>query len=326
VNYTASRKILVTDADTVVHNGDISLDFLNEFGAVTCYGSTEANEIIPRLNESGADILICNKTPITANVIRSCDKLKYIGLFATGYNNIDIDAAKSRGITVCNAPGYSTFAVVQHTFALLLELVSRVRDYRLLVDEGDWIKSRTFSHFPLPLTELYGKTMGIVGFGAIGRRAAAAAQAFGMKVVVYTRTKPDSPPPGIAFAERDELFSAADVISLHCPLNPGSENMINQQTLRLFKPTAYLINTARGALIDEDALYAALSADRLAGAGVDVLRSEPMNADNRLRLLKNCVITPHVAWAPIETRRRLTDIVAANLRAYLGGKPINVVN
>jgi glycerate dehydrogenase len=325
VGISEQHRILVTDADTVVHNRDISLDFLDSFGGVTCYGGTKAEEIIPRLQESGADILICNKTLITAEVINACEKLKYIGLFATGYNNIDIAAARARGITVCNAPGYSTFAVVQHTFALLLELVSRVRDYRLLVAEGDWIKSRTFSYFPLPLTELYGKRMGIVGFGAIGRRAAAAAMAFGMDVVVYTRTPPNSPPPGVVFVERNDLFSSADVISLHCPLNPDSENMINEQTLRLFKPTAYLINTARGALIDEDALYQTLSENRIAGAGLDVLRSEPMSADNPLRTLKNCVITPHVAWAPIETRRRLMDIVADNLRAYLNGKPINVV-
>jgi glycerate dehydrogenase len=302
------------------------LDFLSAFGAVTQYGFTAAEDIIPQLTESGADILICNKTPVAAEVIAACDRLKYIGLFATGYNNIDIAAAKARGITVCNVPGYSTFAVVQHTFALLLELVSRVRDYRLLVEQGNWAKSRTFSCFPLPLTELYGKTMGIVGFGAIGRQAANAAQAFGMNVAVFTRTPPQATLPGIKFVPKDELFAAADVISLHCPLNADSANMINADTLRSMKPTAYLINTARGALINEVALYDALSEERLAGAGLDVLRNEPMDADNRLRTLKNCVITPHVAWAPIETRRRLMDMVAGNLRAYLNEKPINVVS
>ena len=312
--------IVVTDGDTVVGHG-ITLDFLKEFGQVTVYGLTPPALLAERI--AAADAVLCNKSPITAEVMAAAPNLKYVGLFATGYNNVDTAYAAAHGITVCNVPGYSTEAVAQHTFALLLQLTNQVGEYNRTVQAGDWVKSRTFSYFPLPLAELSGKTMGIVGYGAIGRRVGEIARAFGMRVLVYGRR-----PIADAAVEQvplEELLACADVVSLHCPLNEDSLNMLDAAAFTRMKEGAYLINTARGPLVDEVALRAALDSGHLGGAAVDVLRQEPMATDCPLLGAPRCVFTPHIAWAGVETRRRLMGIVAENLRQFMAGQPQNTV-
>ena len=313
--------IVVTDAETVVGNG-ITLDFLQEFGQVTVYDLTSPEQLAGRIAD--ADAVICNKTPITAEAMAAAPNLKYVGLFATGYNNVDTAYAAAHGIAVCNVPGYSTEAVAQHTLALLLALVDRVGEYNQTVADGDWIKSRTFTYFPIPLTELSGKTMGIVGYGAIGRRVADMAKAFGMRVLVVGR-RPIADPT-VEQVPLAEMLERADVVSLHCPLNEDSKGMMDAAAFARMKKGAIFLNTARGPLVDEAALRAALDSGHLLGAGVDVLCTEPMTADCPLFGAPNCYITPHIAWAGVETRRRLMGIVADNLRAFAKGAPINRVN
>lgn len=312
--------IVVTDGDTVQGQG-VDLDFLRTFGRVTVYGLTKPEEIADRLAD--ADAVLVNKTVLSADVLAAAPRLRYIGLFATGYNNIDTTYAASHGITVCNVPGYSTEAVAQHTMALLLQLTNQVGEYNRMVEQGDWVKSRTFSFFPLPLTELCGRTIGIVGYGAIGRRVAQIAMAFGMQVLVCNRSQVED--PTVQQVPFEVLLEQADVVSLHCPLNSDSENMMNAAAFARMKQGAWLINTARGALVDESALRAALDSGHLGGAGLDVLRQEPMASDCPLYGAPRCVLTPHIAWAGVETRRRLMDVVAQNLRAYLAGTPQNTV-
>lgn len=313
-------RIVVTDAATVVGNG-IDLEFLKEFGDVTVYDLTAPEELIPRLQ--GADAVLCNKTPITAAVMAACPTVRYIGLFATGFNNIDTAYAAAHGITVCNVPGYSTEAVAQHTFALLLAITDRCHEYHQTVAAGDWVLSRTFTYFPIPLTELCGKTMGIVGYGAIGRRVGDMARAFGMRVLVCGRRP--IPDTDVEQAPFEELLERADVVTMHCPLNADSEGMMDAAAFGRMKAGAVFINTARGGLVDETALRAALDSGHLMGAGVDVLRTEPMAEDCPLLGAPNCVITPHIAWAGVETRRRLIGIVAENIRRWQMGNPINRV-
>ncbi len=313
-------RIVVTDAATVV-GGGVDLAFLSEFGEVTEYDLTPDELLIPRLQ--GADAVICNKTRITAAVMAACPTVKYIGLFATGYNNIDVDYAAAHGVTVCNVPGYSTEAVAQHTFAFVLALTDRVHEYNATVAQGDWIRSRTFSYFPIPLMELCGKTIGIVGYGAIGRRVGDMARAFGMKVLVHGRRPiPDTDVEQVPFAE---LLRRSDVVTLHCPLNGDSEGMMNAAAFGMMKKGAIFINTARGGLVDETALRAALDSGHLLGAGIDVLQVEPMTADCPLYGAPNCILTPHIAWAGLETRHRLMGVVADNIRHYLAGDAINRV-
>lgn len=313
-------RIVVTDAETVVGNG-IDLAFLKEFGEVAEYDLTPPELLVERL--TGADAVICNKTPITAAVMAACPTLKYVGLFATGFNNVDVDYAASHGVTVCNVPGYSTEAVAQHTFALLLAVTNRVHEYTRTVAEGDWIRSRTFTYFPIPLTELAGKTIGIVGYGAIGRRVGDMARAFGMKVLVHGRRPiPDTDVEQVPFAE---LLRRSDVVSMHCPLNADSQGMMNREAFAGMKPGAVFINTSRGGLVEEQALRDALDSGRLMGAGVDVLQTEPMTPECPLYGAPNLLITPHIAWAGLETRRRLMGVVAENIRRYLAGDPINRV-
>lgn len=313
-------RIVVTDAATVV-GGGVDLDFLSAFGEVTAYDLTPNDLLIPRLQ--GADAVICNKTRITAAVMAACPTVKYIGLFATGYNNIDTDYAAAHGVTVCNVPGYSTEAVAQHTFAFILALTDRVHEYNATVAQGDWIRSRTFSYFPIPLMELCGKTIGIVGYGAIGRRVGDMARAFGMKVLAHGRRPiPDTDVEQVPF---EELLRRSDVVTLHCPLNGDSEGMMNAAAFAAMKEGAIFVNTARGGLVDEQALRAALDSGHLLGAGIDVLQAEPMTADCPLYGAPNCMITPHIAWAGLETRHRLMGVVADNLRRYLAGDAINRV-
>ena len=312
--------VVVADAATVVGNG-IDLEFLKEFGEVTVYDLTAPEQLIPRLQ--GADAVICNKTRITADVMAACPRLRYIGLFATGFNNIDVAYAADHGVTVCNVPGYSTEAVAQHTFALLLAITDRVHEYNETVAQGDWVRSRTFAYFPIPLAELCGKTIGIVGYGAIGRRVGDMARAFGMKVLVHGRRPiPDTDVEQVPF---EQLLERADVVSMHCPLNADSEGMMDAAAFARMKPGAIFINTSRGGLVDETALRAALDSGHLRGAGVDVLQVEPMTEECPLLGAPNCIITPHIAWAGVETRRRLMGVVAENIRRYLAGEPINRV-
>ena len=312
--------IVITDADTVT-GGDLSFDIFDRFGSVTVYGLTAPDEVAERIKS--ADIVLCNKTPMTADNMKKAKNLKFIGLFATGFNNIDLKFTDSHGITVCNVPGYSTDAVAQQTFALILEIVNRTHDYNNLVAKGDWIKSRTFSFFPLPMLELSGKTIGIVGYGSIGRRVAEVGKSFGMKVLVFKRHPVDD--PTVTQVTLDELLRKSDIVSLHCPLNTDSADMMTKENFAKMKKGAIFINTARGGLVDEHALKEALVTGHLLGAGLDVLRQEPMAADCPLLGVKNCIITPHVAWAGLETRRRLMGIVESNIEAFLNGTPQNTV-
>ncbi len=313
-------KIVVTDAATVA-DADVQLDFLHQFGEVTIYELTAQEDVAARIAD--ADMVLINKCGITATEIAAAPHLKLVGLFATGYNNVDIAAAAARGITVCNVPNYSTEAVAQHTFALILGLINRVADYNRTVADGDWIRSRTFAYFPFPLAELCGKTIGIVGYGAIGRRVADIARAFGMKVAVYARR-----PVGDATVRQmafDDLLAASDIVTMHCPLNADSADCMDAAAFAKMKEGALFINTARGGVVVEEALRDALDSGHLGGAGLDVLRHEPMAADCPLYGAPRCLITPHIAWAGVDTRRRLVGVVEDNIRAFLAGNPINTV-
>lgn len=313
-------KIVITDAATVCDES-ISLDDIKALGDTYIYPLSDNAELIERIND--ADIVICNKTNFTADVLRHAPRLKYIGLFATGYNNIDLDYCNAHGITVCNVPGYSTEAVAQHTIAFILALVNRVGEYNETVKQGDWVKSQTFSYFPLPLLELNGKTLGIVGYGSIGRRVADIAKAFGMRVLVHNRRAVND--NSVTQVDFDTLLCEADFVSMHCPLNEDSRGMMNADAFAKMKKGAYFINTARGPLVDENALSDALISGKLAGAGVDVLCTEPMTPDCPLLNVPNCFITPHIAWAGVETRRRLIKVVAKNIECFLNGNPQNTV-
>ncbi len=314
-------KLVLTDADTVF-DSLLSPDVFSRYGEVVTCRLEDEEDIREKLKT--ADAVLCNKTVFDARRFDMAPNLKYIGLFATGYNNIDLAEAARRGIVVCNAPAYSTEAVAQHTFALLLALTDRAGEYNATVAAGDWVKSRTFSYFPLPHLELAGKTMGIIGYGAIGRRVCEIALAFGMNVLVHTRT-----PKGDARVKEvdlDTLLKESDVVSLHCPLTEQNADMMDERAFAKMKKSAIFLNTARGGLVDENALADALNSESLFGAGIDVLRREPMLPDCPLLGAKNCIITPHVSWAGPETRRRLLSIVEENLAAFLRGKPQNQVN
>ncbi len=313
-------KIVVTDAATVA-DADVQLDFLHQFGEVTIYDLTAQQDVAARIAD--ADMVLINKCAITATEIAAAPHLRFVGLFATGYNNVDIAAAAARGITVCNVPNYSTEAVAQHTFALILGLINRVADYNRTVADGGWIRSRTFAYFPFPLAELCGKTIGIVGYGAIGRRVADIARAFGMNVAVYARRPvDDATVRQMAF---DDLLAVSDIVTMHCPLNADSADRMDAAAFAKMKEGALFINTARGGVVVEEALRDALDSGHLGGAGLDVLRHEPMAADCPLYGAPRCLITPHIAWAGVDTRRRLVGVVEDNIRAYLAGNPINTV-
>lgn len=317
-------KIVITDKKTLTNN-DISLDVFDKYGEVTAYDITPNDMAAERICDT--EILLCNKTLITEEVMDACPNLKYIGLFATGYNNVDISAAVKRGITVCNAGEYSTMAVAQHVFAFLLAFYSHIGEYDRSVHNGDWLKSDTFSYFlnGVSAVELCGKTLGIIGFGSIGKTVAKIADAFGMKVIISTRTIPREGYP-YEFVSREEIFSRADVVTLHCPLTEQTSGMVNRETLSIMKPTAFLINTSRGGTVVEEDLAEALNNGTIAGAAADVISHEPMLETNPLFTAKNCIITPHVAWAPKETRERLIAIAAENLKCFLEGKPQNVIH
>ncbi len=313
--------IVVTDAKTI--SNDISyFDSLKELGNLSIYQLSSEEELPDRIKD--ADIIVCNKNKFNESNLKDAKNLKYIGLFATGYNNIDTDYCRENNIYVCNAGSYSTDAVAQHTFALLLNYFNKVSLYDRFVMEGGWKNSDVFSPFIYTMNELSGKTIGLVGYGNIAKKVAKIAECFNMNVLAYTRRKKED---SIAsFVDFDTLLKESDVISVHCPLNEASDKMFNKEAFCKMKSTAYFINTARGGIMDEEALSEALNNEIIAGAAIDVLTVEPMSKDCALYGAKNITITPHVAWAPIETRQRLMGIVCDNIRAFQDGKPQNVVN
>ena len=315
-------KIVILDSETVSRN-DVSLDCITSLGDCTVHGFTPNSEVADKIGD--ADAVICNKCLITEDVFAKCPNLKYVGLFATGYNNVDTEAASRHGAVVCNVPAYSTNSVAQHTFALILNYFNKIRQYADEVDSGAWVNYKLFSYFGIPTFELDGMTLGIIGYGDIGKRVAQIARAFGMNVLAYTRT-PARVDENAKACSLDELLENSDVITLHCPLNEQTRELINKDTIAKMKKTAYLVNTSRGGVVNEGDLADALNTERIAGAGIDVLTLEPMQENCALRGCKNCTITPHIAWAPKQTRERLLDIVAQNIKCYIDGKPQNVVN
>ena len=313
--------IVLTDCKTV-DAGDLDLTVLEQYGNVTYYGETAPEQVAERIKD--ADIIILNKTIIGKAEIDAAPNLKMIALFATGYNNIDVKYARERGIDVCNAGTYSTGAVAQQVFAYILAHASRVTEYDADVKSGEWIRSRLFCFFSRPTYELEGKTLGIFGFGTIGSRIADIALAFGMRVIATTRSKKEY--SGVEFVDFDRLLAESDYLSVNCPLNEQTKEIFNAEAFAKMKDGLYFINTARGGVIVEEALADALNSEKLAGAAIDVLTVEPMRADCPLLTAKNITVTPHVAWAPLQTRIRLLSIVASNVKAFIDGKPTNVVN
>ncbi len=314
-------KIVILDSETVSRN-DVSLEGITSICDCQVYGYTPNELVAERIGD--ADGVICNKCLITGEVFEKCKNLRYVGLFATGYNNVDIEVAKEHGAVVCNVPAYSTNSVAQHTFGFILDYFSRISSYAKTVANGDWVNYKLFSYFYIPTSEIAGKTIGIVGYGDIGKKVAEIAKAFGMNVVTYTRT-PSRVTDGTKTVSFFELLEISDVVTLHCPLTKDNTKMINENTLNKMKSTAILVNTARGGLVDEYALADALKNGDIAWACIDVLTDEPMREDCPLMGLENITITPHVAWAPKETRERLIKEVGENIRSYMSGKPRNNV-
>ena len=315
-------KIIVLDGYGL-NPGDLSWKGMEALGELTVYDRTSPSELLAR--SEGAEALITNKTLITAEDMVSLPQLKYIGVLATGYNVVDIDAAKARGIVVTNIPAYSTASVAQMVFAHVLNITQRVGHYADENAKGRWTNSVDFCYWDTNLVELDGKKMGIVGFGNIGQATARIALAFGMEVCVYTSKPQFALPSGVKKMELDELFAECDVVSLHCPLTPNTKEMVNAERLKLMKSNAILINTGRGPLINEQDLADALNKGQISAAGLDVLSIEPSVKENPLLGAKNCFITPHIAWATKEARTRLMDIAVNNLKSYQEGNIINNV-
>jgi glycerate dehydrogenase len=314
--------IVVLDGYTL-NPGDLSWDGLRALGDCCIHDRTPPDQTVARAAEAG--LVLTNKTVLDATVLAALPRLRYIGVLATGYNVVDLAAARARGLVVTNVPDYSTRSVTQLTFALLLELAHHVGAHSAGVREGRWCRSPDFCYWQTPLVELAGLTLGVVGFGRIGRGVAEAARAFGMNVLVHTPRPPSPTPTDLEFVGLDALFKRSDVVSLHCPLTPETRHLINAQRLALLRPTAFVINTGRGPLVDETALAETLNAGRLAGAALDVLSTEPPSADNPLLAAMNCLVTPHIGWATKAARTRLMRIAVANVRGYLEGRPQNVV-
>jgi len=315
--------IVVLDGFTL-NPGDLDWDALRQLGSVTVHDRSGAEEVVARAREAG--IVLTNKTILNHDTIAALPRLRYIGVLATGYNVVDIAAARERGIPVTNVPDYGTASVAQHTFALLLELTQRAGHHAQTVQEGRWSRSADFCYWDFPLIELHGLTFGVIGFGKIGRATAKLADALGMKVLVHNRSQPVDLPPHYNFVTLDALLAHSDVVSLHCPLTAKNEQFINASRLARMKPSAFLLNTSRGPLLDEPAVAEALNAGRIAGAAVDVLSVEPPRPDNPLLAAKNCIITPHIAWATRAARARLMNVAVTNIRDFLAGTPRNVVN
>ena len=317
-------KIVVLDGHAI-NPGDLSWDAIRGLGSLEVFDRTPENAIVDRAHDAGA--VLTTRVPLSAQTLAQLPRLRYVGAIFTGFDEIDLKAARERNVVVTNVPTYGTASVAQLVFALLLELCHHVAFHSEATRAGEWSRSRDFSFWKTPLIELQGKTMGIVGFGRIGRDVGQIAVAMGMRVIAADEGRKNPPNwPDFCWCDVDELLSAADVVSLHCPLLPQTRGIINEKALSRMKPSAFLINTSRGPLVVEQDLASALNQGRLAGAGVDVLSSEPPPLDNPLLHTKNCFVTPHIAWATKEARTRLIESAAANLRAFLEGDPINVVD
>ena len=316
-------KIVILDGYSA-NPGDLSWAALENIGELTVYDRTKPQETIERAKD--ADIVLTNKVLLGKQEIEQLPRLRYIGVLATGYNVIDLKSASEHGIVVTNVPAYSTESVAQMVFAHLLTVTNRTEHYALKNRAGDWTASPDFCYWDTQLTELAGKTFGIVGLGNIGRRVADIAQAFGVKVVAFTSKRADELPAGIEKRTMDELLAESDVLSLHCPLTPDTHHLINRETLQRMKPTAILINTGRGPLVNDQDVVDALKEKRLKAFCADVLTEEPPRADNPLLPCENAFFTPHIAWATEEARSRLVDIAVNNVKAFVEGKPVNVVN
>jgi glycerate dehydrogenase len=313
--------IVVLDGHTL-NPGDLSWEALRALGICTLHDRTTPGEVVPRARD--AEILFTNKTVLSRETILQLPKLRFIGVLATGFNVVDTTAARERGVPVCNVPAYGTKSVAQLVMALILELAHRTGHHAESVRTGRWSRSPDFCYWDHPLVELDGLTLGIVGYGRIGEAVAQVARAFGMKILAQSRSPKKA--ENVTFVELDTLLRESDIVSLHCPLTPENKGMINTTRLALMKPTAFLINTARGPLVDEPALAAALAGGQIAGAALDVLAIEPPPANHLLFTAPNCLITPHIAWATRAARQRLMETTVANLAAFLAGRPQNVVN
>ncbi len=317
-------KIVVLDS-YALNPGDLSWDWLTSLGECHIYDRTPVNKIAERVQ--GADIILTNKTPLTRETLSTLDNLKYIALLSTGYNIVDCECAKEMGIPVSNIPSYSTNAVAQLTFSLILEITNAVGIHSESVKNGEWSSCPDFCYWKTPLTELCGKTLGIVGFGQIGQAVADIAEAFKMKVIAVSGHETDqSHRKNFRWVDMETLTRESDIISFHCPLTEKTAGLVNDEFISSCKDGAIIINTSRGPVIDDNALANALNSGKLRGAGLDVLSTEPPKNDNPLISAKNCFITPHIAWAGFETRERLMNILEENINAFLGGKPQNVVN
>ena len=319
-------KMVVLDGFTL-NPGDLSWEVIAQFGDLKVHDRTDSNTktVIETIGDS--EIVFTNKVPLTKDVLINVPNLKYIGVLATGYNVVDVQAAHDLDVLVTNVPSYGTTAVAQFTMGLLLEMCHHIGDHNKAVKDGDWEKSPDFCFWNSPLIELSGKAMGIIGFGRIGQATAKIAQAFGLNILAYNRSKDLSLESDTCrYVELEELFEKSDVISLHCPLTESTKGIINTQNIEKMKDDVMIINTSRGGLVVEEDLKEALNSGRVAGAAVDVVSSEPIEENNPLLKAKNCIITPHIAWAPKESRVRLLDTVVDNLKAYLDGNPKNVVN
>ncbi len=318
-------KMVILDAYTE-NPGDLSWDSLKQFGELTIYDRTpdDDNEIIRRIGD--ADIVLTNKTPLRARVFESCPNLRYVSVLATGYNVVDIDKARELGIPVSNVPAYGTDAVAQFAIALLLEVCHHVAHHSQAVHEGKWAANPDWCFWDYPLIELAGKTLGIIGFGRIGQATARIAKALGMRVIAQSRTQREEAKALAEYVDLDTLFAKSDVIALHCPLFPETEGIINKENIAKMKDGVIIINNSRGQLVVEQDLADALNSGKVYAAGLDVVSTEPIKSDNPLLGAKNCLITPHISWAPKESRQRIMDTTAENLRSFIEGTPQNVIN
>lgn len=316
-------KIVILDGYTE-NPGDLSWEGFEKLGELTVFDRTSKEDVIKRIGD--ADAVIVNKTPLSEEVFDACPQIKYVGVLATGYNVVDIKAARKRGIPVCNIPTYGTTAVAQMTFALLLEICHHVAEHSDAVKKGEWSNNADWCFWKFPLMELAGKKMGIIGFGRIGQNVGKLAKAFGMQVLAFDAHQNESGREIADYVTLDELLQESDVISLHCPLFPETEEIINENSIRKMKDGVIIINTSRGPLINEEDLAKALISKKVYAAACDVVSTEPIRPDNPLLGCYNSILTPHISWAPKESRQRLMDIAVSNLEAFQAGNPINVVN
>ncbi len=312
-------KLLITDSETLKSNGDISTDNFKKFGECVVFDNISREELLIAVKD--VEVILCNKTTIDREVMDAAPALKYVGIFATGYNNIDLVAAKEKGITVCNVAGYSTNAVAQQVIGYILMHYTRIPEYNEFVHKGGWQSSTVFSPLVYSTDEVYGKTLGIIGFGSIGKAVKRAAEGLGMRVIVNTRTV--KPYKDTEFVDLDTLLKRSDIVTIHCPLTEQSADMMNYDAFMKMKDGAFFINTSRGGTVNDKALFDALESGKLSGAAIDVLREEPMSKDCILFNAKNLIITPHSAWAPYSTRVRLLALVENNLQSFIDGKPVN---